>query len=166
MLMMALPSQVSPLGSLGYEQFSCIWGHPGLLFLHLLSSCCPWAWVPLPCAPAALLFLDCLGMLTIALPGVLGSWVSLLLQGSGVLYAAPTTGRVTVRCATTGGWAMGSAMLREASGHTCHLPLLGSGHGLSHECCCSSCSLWLLVCIIVFETSLQGTLLLPGKSTF
>ena len=62
---------------------------------------------------------------------------------------------------------MGSAVISEASGHKCHLPLLGEGLGLSCECCCWSCSLWSLVCAVaLFEASGQGTLPQLEKSAF
>ena len=75
-----------------------------------------------------LLLLGYLGVLVALLPGVLGSRVSLLLLRAGglwELYAAPTSGEVGVRGATTGGWVTSSAVVPEASGQKFHLPQLG-----------------------------------------
>ena len=73
-----------------------------------------------------------------------GYWVhrcSCCCWGPRILYGAPAAGRAGVSGATTRGWVTCSAVVFEAPGHRCHLPLLGEGKWLSHKCCCCSWSL-------------------------
>ena len=55
------------------------------------------AWMLLSFAPSVLLFPSCLGVLVVPLPGVLGSWVSLVGSwGPGFLYAVPAAGELVL----------------------------------------------------------------------
>lgn len=50
-------------------------------------------------------------------------------QGPGILFVAPTAGRINVRDDDTGGCVTGTVVDLEASGHRHHPPLLGEGDG-------------------------------------
>ena len=86
-----------------------------------------------------------------------GCWVHCCCWGPRFLYAAPTTGRTGVGGAATRGWVTSSAVPPEASGHKCHLPLLGEGQGLSHRCCCCACSLWSSLPVHFLKPQVTGT---------
>ena len=83
-----------------------------------------WAQMLLSCAPPALLFLSCLGVLFPPLPGVLSSLLLVEVWGPGDLYTAPTAGGANLGFAISGGWVMCSAVVLVDSGFRFPLPLL------------------------------------------
>ena len=96
---------------------------PGFLcvvFLHWVCAGSPFAWMLLPHRPSTLLLPGCLAVLAVPLPGLLGSWVLLLLlksQGSRDLYSALAAGEASVGGATTRGWVTSSAVVPKETGH-------------------------------------------------
>lgn len=160
---MLLQSQLSSLGLPGCEHFCCFWGHLGLRLPHSLSTDSGVAALCSTCAAAP----ELSGGAGSTTARVTRSHVSLLLSGAQVLACSPTVGRAGVGGATTRGWVSGTAVVPEASGHRCHLPLQEEEKGLSCKCCCWPCSFWSLPCAsVLFETSGQGTLLLLVKSMY
>ena len=115
---------------------SCFsWYLTACTFQLPLSTGYAWVQVLLLCELPALLFLAYFGVLAVPLPGV--------------LYAAPTAKRASVRV-------MGIPGAPEASGHRCHVTLLGEREEMSHECHCCSHSLWSLALVHLSKSEVMG----------
>lgn len=100
----------------------------------------------LPGSQALTGFLKPLVLDTSAVPRTSGNRHCLHCQWPWIPYAVPAAGKAGVGGTTTGGegggWITDTAVVLRASNHGHHPPLLGEGKGLSHKCCCGSCSLW------------------------
>ena len=116
LLTMSLQSQVSPDCNTSSAS--------GVTWILCFSPSSLWAFLSLGCC-CPVYHLHCCSRLVWGcwLPCSQGCWVNgchCCCQGPGHLFAAPIGGGASVRCAATGGWATGSAVVPEASGLRFH----------------------------------------------